>query len=451
MSSLTCRMIRRMRQGDRVGVAQQPMFPALDLWLALLAGDRVWIDEGERPDVRARASGALEVLSLAYTVLLVWIVVVDRRQIVQEPATLYGAAIAATIVAAVVAVDPLGVALGRMGSPGTFGWRVAWRGAAFLVLLVAVAVVLPGWRAVAALPLGVVAGADVCLTVWALGIQLRPTFWWRRFLLSPIHLGVLGALTAMLLVRSSNDTTWQIIGLYAAMQLGVVVAGVTMAVQDRLSTALIDEETAQRDDVIDAERRQRVHWLHDDVLSEIRLTTLRVQAGDGHRDTVAAELQDLDHRLRLRQLDELLDGGSARLADILQPHVRRAQALGVEITDVPSLDAAGRVVDVPTGRLFARAVSMLLSNAINAGASRIAIRMHVDDCTVLLEVTDDAGGFDFDARPAGRGLDQLATELGDGHVTRIPVDGGSTMQVRLPLGTTTVRTDRNAHGTTPRG
>jgi signal transduction histidine kinase len=76
-------------------------------------------------------------------------------------------------------------------------------------------------------------------------------------------------------------------------------------------------------------------------------------------------------------------------------------------------------------------VSVVTANAVAAGATRLAIRIASDDASVSLVVTDDAGGFDLDEVPAGRGLWQLREELDGDAINVDDIDGGSVVSVRI--------------------
>src|SRR5690606_38528077 len=108
-----------------------------------------------------------------------------------------------------------------------------------------------------------------------------------------------------------------------------------------------DEYEAHRIDVAARERSHRAHWLHDDVLSEVRLASLRITNGSASPEQVQRELLDLDHRLRLRQLDEMIRDGTPPVYEVLQPHLRRLQSLGVELGSVPTHEVTGITQNEP--------------------------------------------------------------------------------------------------------
>ena len=131
----------------------------------------------------------------------------------------------------------------------------------------------------------------------------------------------------------------------------------------------------------------------------------------------------------------MMSAGTPRIYEILQPHLRRAQNLGIQLDRVPTHEVTRLEVDEHSGQLLNRAVSLLTSNAINAGATRPAINVQVIDggTRLQLSVTDDAGGFDLAAVPDGRWLSTLVDELGVGAVHRFDTPGGSMMVVCVPL------------------
>jgi hypothetical protein len=399
----------------------------LDLWLALLAGDRAWRDGSGQPTPREQVVGAILVVALLGTVMTQWVALASRVSLTDAVSgtdiALLAAAATSTGAAVGLAAWPLGLARGREVTYVPFGWSVAWRAAAYLVLLACSAAFLVRFRFLSAVPLGIVAGADILLTLGAIGSVPRPARWMRRFVFSTVHFGALGALLATAALEPARGGT--LLSLYSAMWLGISVAVASIVLIDRLVGTIDAQREAERDTIRAQERSYRAHWLHDDVLSEVRVATLRMADGPA-TDGARRELLELDHRLRLRQLDEMLRGGTAHIYEVLQPHLRRAQSLGVILRRVPSLEATGRVVDELTARRINRVVSVITSNAINAGAASISIELEpLDGDLMRFAVADDAGGFDPATLPPGRGLDTLRRELGGDAVRVGSIPGGS--------------------------
>jgi hypothetical protein len=182
-----------------------------------------------------------------------------------------------------------------------------------------------------------------------------------------------------------------------------------------------------------AEGHKRLaYWIHNAVTTPLRDLRLRLQGGDLEPAAIVAALERSEHELRLRQIDEVLATGAIELAELLQPHVRRAQESGVVITEVPRLGEDGVVVEGDVGRLVHRVLDVLVPNAIAAGAGRLALRVTTDPDVVTLEVEDDAGGFDLASVPAGRALDRLQRDLGSDRLVCIRTPQGSRMRVMVP-------------------
>jgi hypothetical protein len=280
--------------------------------------------------------------------------------------------------------------------------------------------------------IGVVIGTEIALTAWVLGVSLEPSRWWWRFQRSSVHVGVLVAMVSVLVVAPTRRGA--IVVVYLTFQLVVAVAVFTVAAVAR-AWRRIDQRQAADVDLVRAEaHREFAHWVHDDVCAGLRLVRLRIESGAVTADAIPAELDALDHGLRLRQLDEVLAAGEIQLAEILQPYVRLAQNRGVRIGDVPRFEQASITVPEVDGRSVQRAISVLVSNALNAGATCLSFRLEaIDNDAVVVEVDDDAGGFELAQVPAGRGLDGLRTAWGTEALTVSRTANGSRVSVLVPL------------------
>jgi hypothetical protein len=412
----------------------------LDLWVALLAGERTWHDGPIQRGPRERISAGYALVGAACTVTTMWVAIgarfdpLDFDVVTARRATLLALTVAATLAALALGARYLRVLLCHQATGRPLWQEFVWRTAAFLLLAAVFAGALPRAYLPGVVPLGVLAGADASLTLWALGINPRPRLWAWRFLVGPVHFGAIGALIAVAAFGDSLPTLRTTLGLYFAMWTGLIVAGLTLVMINRLGVAIEQSAAEERHDALVNERARRAHWLHDDVLSEVHLASLRISSGTATSEQINAELRDLDHRLRLRQLDDMMSAGNPRVYEILQPHLRRTQNLGVRLDRVPTHEVTRLELDERCGQLLNRAVSLLTSNAINAGAARLAIDMQlIDGGTGLqLRVTDDAGGFDLATVPEGRGLSTLIEQVGAGNVQRHDAPGGSMMVVSLP-------------------
>jgi hypothetical protein len=425
-----------------MAVTHQARPHVFDTWMALLAGERVWHDRADGPPTaRERAAAGSMITALLLTVLVHGVALVSRVDVTSPAALsardrdLIGLAVLGVLAAGVLAVRPARLVAGTRSPAAGFWWSLLSRGVAYLTLIVVTAAVLPRLRLLGAVPLGLVGGADALLTMWALGLTPRPKVWLKRLVFGGVHFGALGALIATIVFDPDGPSTRTTLGIYAAMWTGIVVAGVTVLVADHAIALADAQRRADRDELRARERELRVHWLHDDVLSEVKLATLRIE-GSGDIPAARRELHELDHRLRVRQLEELLRGGRPHLYEIIQPHLRRVQTLGVRLDRVPALDRTSRRVDEATGELIHRAMSNLVSNAANAGATRLSLAIDevADPPSLEISLTDDAGGFSLADIEPGRGLSLLRRDLGEGTVRRADVPGGSIVTVRIPLG-----------------
>lgn len=427
-------------------------YPTLDLWLALLAGEQVWVDAEDDPSTGERTAALVALFAATFIAVLVWGIVstqlgpLETNVMTSSDGRLIGVASATTIAVAFLAVHPFRLVIGRRGRPASFQISVAWRSATYLLLIVAVAASLPRIRALGAWPVGVLGGADAALTIWALGIRPRPRFWFRRFLFSPLHFGVLGGLLGSFLVLASDSRTRTLIGLYIAMWVGLLAAILTLLFLDSLQVQLDTQRKQDRVEVIASERAHRAHWIHDDVLSEVQIASLRISSGTSSPTEILNELRELDHRLRLRQLDETFGAGEVHIYDVIQPHLRRVQALKVELSSVPTHEITKRCTSESDGRLLGRALAVLTSNSVNAGATEIAVDLLPVQGShdVILRVSDNAGGFDVEAIPYGRGLSTLIRDVGPGRLERIANADGSVVSVRLSAAPVTKSKDSSS-------
>lgn len=206
-----------------------------------------------------------------------------------------------------------------------------------------------------------------------------------------------------------------------------VALGVRWMAHRAVATARAQWDSLRRRDA-----RRRAEWIHDHLLSEVSHTILAMRARPSVDHEAVARLQAMDHRLRMVQLDEVLSVGPTRVASILQPHLRWAQAHGLHIGSTPSSEDVSARVDPATGQMLSHVLSVLLSNAANAGAGSIGldVTVHAHEVTVVLH--DDAGGFDLAEIPVGRALEELQIDLGGDRIHREPRDGGSVVTVRVP-------------------
>ena len=99
---------------------------------------------------------------------------------------------------------------------------------------------------------------------------------------------------------------------------------------------------------------------------------------------------------------------------------------------VPDYDVASLSLDAERGRAAQRSLGVLVPNALQAGATWIAVRAEVVDGMLRLEVEDDAGGFDPDLQ-VGRGLDALRREFGPDRLQLVRTTHGTRATTSIAL------------------
>ena len=257
---------------------------------------------------------------------------------------------------------------------------------------------------------GLLLGIDAALSLRGVGMEVRAAPSLLAFARSGLHIG---AGIGFVIVTQVRDLDLRSVGArYGLLWIAIAIALGVVTFAQALEHRSAEERLATERDTRASEHRERAHWIHDDVCSELRYVRLRIEHGTMAGADVSSALDELDHRLRLRQLDELLASGTVRLADLLQPFVRTLQDRGVRVWDVPTFEEADRVVRERPARDIRRALSVLVMNGVNAGATEMAIRCRATPPDMVLEVEDDAGGFDLDDTQPGRGLEVLRRELG---------------------------------------
>ncbi|MEQ1700006.1 MAG: hypothetical protein ABMA25_07850 [Ilumatobacteraceae bacterium] len=254
------------------------------------------------------------------------------------------------------------------------------------------------------------------------------------YLRSPFHLGALTA--GLVVVFVARDPRVSRVVITEAISLEFIALGalVTYAAVRQLFRREASFAASVRLAEREAESLRRAHWIHDDVCADVREIRVRLAARQLSQEEVANSLDQLDDRLRIRQLDELLSGGAVAAAEILQPYVRRAQNAGVTLAQVPRFEDASVSLSGPPAVLLRRCIAGFVANALQAGTQTLSIHLARDHDDLLLEVTDDAGGFELADAPDGRGLSSLAKDLGSGRLSATRHDGGTTMTARIALG-----------------
>lgn len=420
-------------RADSITVADEAAATA-DHWVAIVAGRNTWQDSARGVTATTRTLGGVQGLAivLSATVLL-------ARQPSVMPAGMWQVGRAAPLilgaVSAVMCIGPGLTMLGRTSASRSLRLNLAIRTLFGIGITIGVYGVAPGWASMFAWPIGVAMGCDAALTSCAIGWRPSPWQWWTSFIVSPIHLGIIGGLVGKSVGDASTSTLRTALPIYITTHVWVAVACITAWLSRRVLDMESDSLVAAQSETARDGHRRSAHWLHDDICAQLRLITLKVQAGAVPTDELVAMLDEVDFALRLRQLDELLESGVVRLAELLQPFLRNAQNHGIAVEQVPTYETASTVVNRHTGIDFRRAAAILTSNALNAGATRLSIDIAVEPGQIQLSVTDDAGGFEPSDTAAGRGLWSLRNDLGDHNLCVERLNNGSKVTATVLTGT----------------
>jgi hypothetical protein len=270
-------------------------------------------------------------------------------------------------------------------------------------------------------------GAESVLHSIAAGrLTVASVTWWRD---GWVVLGVVGWSSAF----ERIDLGRALLLLAASMGLAWAIATVIRAALLQHHRAIESERVAAEA----AERRRRANWIHDELLSELRLARLRLETTEGGTRQALSELVDIEHRLRIRQLDAELESGGTRLAEIVQPFVRMVIGAGCRVDGVPTADVAGMWIDAGAGYELKRFFGVAVPNALLAGATLVVFDISSEPTSsgrrLVVRVRDDAGGFDPDEVHVGRGRERLEHELGPDRLSTLVDTNGTTFSCEFEL------------------
>jgi hypothetical protein len=377
----------------------------LDTWVALVAGRGPW-KSADRP--HQAWIGLLTTVEIAALIVTSF----GALRVTQPASSGWGTLV--SVAAPLIASG--GVVLGFFSQTAQSVWpSVVLRVTLLVAFILGLLATGQEWGLLWSSFVALAFGVDLSLTCLELGWEATPKAWYVRFLLSGVHWGVLTAVVVFVLVRGT-DSLDVVLPAYLTMHLWVAGALTTLGLINSLYWRDVGERSQQLSDVIDTERRARAHWLHDNVCADLRLVSMKVETSDISRDDVLGLLDQFDHQIRLRQLEELMATGEITVAELLQPYIRRCQAHGAEVVGLPTFDTASATVSAAAGRLLARSAANFTANALSAGAARIAFSVELGNDTISFRVDDDAPASSEPELVPGRGLWRLQEDVRPGVV-----------------------------------
>jgi hypothetical protein len=397
-------------------VPRREDFGAVDVGTALLAGPAHWSDD--------LSSGARAHISALVLAIVVLVAVLSADGAVNR--------LALTVWTVSSAIG-LGL-LSRHAVPS--GTLMAAVGRMLCIIGVSIGfVAMTPWTM---LPVGWVLGiafaADVQESYEAVGLDSEELAS-GRIALAPATIGAVVGVFLVIGWRGLSDGVLR----YLAFWAGVVVM---FAFAARFFVALARRRELDRSMLVelaaaDVYRRQAA-WLHDDVISAITgLQQSLERDGPSTIDGLRESLHKLEHGLRLQQSDQLGRSGRGRVKDIVQPYLRLVASRGATVVEPPTLETSSTVLSPDAAWLLRRSLGVLIPNALHAGAMHIRVGLtppeHSPNGDLMVEVEDDAGGFDVEPLPAGRGLDTLSEDLGFGRLNLSRTASGTLASVRIAI------------------
>jgi signal transduction histidine kinase len=409
------------------GMPSHGQHSALDAWMALLAGPGPW--RATHPEHRAW----IVLLTIAEVIALLGTAGSAIRTI--SIADTVGGTVAASLAVGAVVLLCVHVIVSQTSQwlTGRVWPSLLVRSSLLSLLVLSLLASGRRWDLLWSSALAIAMGIDIAATCTELGWKAQPIVWYRSFLKSGFHLGMVVAATgfAVLSKGGSLDT---IVPIFFTMHVWIGLAFATVWTVNAQYLRDVSERTDALAQVVENERRARAHWLHDNVCADLRLVSMRIETAQVDRNETLAMLQQFDHQIRLRQLDELFAAGSVTVAELLQPYIRRCQTNNAEVTALPSFEEASRAVPTAAAQLLSRAASTLTSNALNAGATEVGIATETRAGYVTLRVDDNGPGLPADPFIPGRGLWNLRSDLPPGSISvgTSPL-GGTHVTVSVPL------------------
>ena len=407
----------------------EPLSQRLDLGLALAAGPLVW-QQSDDPLDGAGPAATFGLASLAVVMTAGLTLTISRGFSGWANGVTMTAFASATVVLSLPYISILvGLKQVRpLSSRPTF---------AIVVRSIAASILAGCWLLLTrtnelplALPLSTAVAADLVLSAWLLPAPVCPVAWGLACFTSWPHAGMLFAVGLLL---ATNRYSHVVLLIGFAYGLGLL-ALLQVHFFDRMKFRLMNHPAHHELALVD-EHRRRSHWLHDDVLSLVAGVQMKLERDQLSLAEVSRELSDLDHQLRLRQAEEQIRSGVATLGELLQPYLRHARNMGAAIIEAPALETASVRLTTKDARRAQRVFGVTVPNAVHAGATTLAVRFEpdIDRRDLVIQVEDNAGGFNWANLPPGRGLDSLRRDLGTGRLRFERTSSGTCITANLHL------------------
>ena len=404
---------------------------ATDFAIALTAGPNAWVtpDSASTPMVRAGLSLALIGLTAMASAALAEIAYQDRGRSLAAHFAMSAATIVSLATLAVSAVAALRRQQHHGGRQSMRLWRI---GALMVFCTIWISTVSPA-ASILIWPLGLFTGVEAALTARLIGHDRRTRTLYRDYMISPLHLGAVTAVLVWAIAKGTASFHRVALTCICSLEVAALAAVVSYGVIRKLFMREAQFSAAVQLAERTEEFHRLAHWIHDDVCADLREIRVKMASQTLDHVQISHELDHLDDRLRERQLDEMLNSGAVSAAEIIQSYVRRAQNAGVRIEAVPRFEEASVMLAGEPARLLRRCAAGFVANAVAAGTTVLGFQLEYDNDDLVLEVTDNAGGFELASAPSGRGLASLAAELGSHRLTSRPAGSGTTMMARIPL------------------
>lgn len=195
----------------------------------------------------------------------------------------------------------------------------------------------------------------------------------------------------------------------------------------------------ERANTLATERRRLMRDMHDGLGSALTSSLTVVERGEARPADVAGMLRDCidDLRVVIDSLDPVDNDLVALLATLRFRVGQRLSAAGVtlawSVQDLPPLEWLGPPEALQVMRIVQEALSNVIKHA-NAGSAQLTTCLEGDE--VVVSISDNGVGFDVSVPSPGRGLRfirQRAADLGGEVVIEAAPNGGTTVQLRLPV------------------